>query len=99
VSNGVPKAGAGNLEYASSEDQYRFTTNASGSVRLAFSSCSSALGTVSWKLVNATTGATVASSASSCTTTTVPSVPAGTYRVIVTRSGKVGTYRLGISRV
>jgi hypothetical protein len=50
-------------------------------VKLAFSTCSTSLSTVTWKLVNAATGATVASNASSCATTTVPSVPAGSYRV------------------
>ena len=76
ISNGVPKAGAGNLEAAASEDLYRFSTTSSGSVRLAFSTCSSALGTVTWKLLNATTGATVATKASTCATTTVAGVPA-----------------------
>jgi hypothetical protein len=99
ISNAVPKAGAGNVEAAASEDLYRFSTTSAGSVRLAFSTCSSALSTVSWKLVNATTGATVASNASSCATTTVPSVPAGSYRVAVTGGGRIGTYKLAISRV
>ena len=56
ISNGVPQAGAGNLETAASEDQYRFTTTSAGSVKLAFSTCSAALGTVSWALVNAVHG-------------------------------------------
>jgi hypothetical protein len=99
ISNGVPSAGAGNVETAVSEDVYRFSTPSPGSVRLAFSTCSSTLGTVAWKLLNATTGATVAANASSCGTTTVPNVPAGSYKVSVMGvSGKTGTYRLAVSR-
>ncbi len=98
ISNGVPNAGAGNLEAAASEDLYRFSTTSSGNVRLAFSTCSSALGTVTWKLLNATTGATVASKAATCATTTVANVPAGSYRLSVTGNGKVGTYKVTISR-
>ncbi len=100
IANGVPKAGAGNVEAAASEDQYRFSTPSTGGVKLVFSTCSSSLSTVSWKLVNATTGATVASNTSSCAATTVPNVPAGSYRVTVTGvAGKTGTYKLAISRV
>ena len=98
ISNGVPQAGAGNLETAASEDQYRFTTTSAGSVKLAFSTCSAALGTVSWALVNASTGATVASNASSCATTTVPSMPGG-FMVSVMGNAKIGTYKVTISKV
>ena len=99
ISSGVPRAGAGKLETAASEDVYRFATTAAGSVRLAFSTCASTLGTVTWKLLNATTGATVASNASSCATTTVPNVPAGSYKVsVMGSSAKTGTYKLAVSR-
>lgn len=87
------------METAVSEDVYRFSTPSAGNVRLAFSTCSSTLGTVAWKLLNATTGATLAADASSCGTTTVPNVPAGSYKVSVMGvSGKTGTYRLAVSR-
>jgi hypothetical protein len=79
----LPATINGNIETAASEDVYRFSTTSAGSIKLAFSTCASSLGTVSWKLLNAA-GATVASNASSCATTTVPSVPAGSYRVSVT---------------
>jgi hypothetical protein len=41
ITPGAPAAGAGNLETASSEDAYTFTTSATGALRLDFSSCTS----------------------------------------------------------
>jgi hypothetical protein len=97
ISNGSPAAGAGNLETTASEDDYRFTTTASGTLQLAFGGCGSSLGYyVDWKLVNDQSGSTV-SSASGCSTRTVTGLAAGTYRVVVTRNGGSGTYTLGLS--
>jgi uncharacterized protein YdeI (BOF family) len=97
ISNGVPAAGAGNLETTASEDVYRFTTTATGTLQLAFGGCGGSLGYyVSYTLVNEQSGATV-SSASTCSTRTVSALAAGQYKVVVNRNGGTGTYTLGIS--
>jgi len=100
ISNGVPAAGAGNLETTSSEDDYVFTTSATGAVQINVSSCAASLGSgVIWKLVNTASNAQVGSSATSCSSTTLSNVAAGTYRLAVTHNGASGTYSLGLLTV
>ncbi len=99
ISNGVPAVGAGNLETTASEDDYRFTTMYTNDVQVNFSNCASSLGyNVDWKLTNSETGA-VLYSTTGCGTRTVAGLPAGTYLVVVTRNGAVGTYNLGVTLV
>lgn len=107
ISNGSPAPGAGNLETTTSRDDYRFTTTASGNVQLTFSECAGLPtgGTVTWTLVNAATAAAVSPKKTDCGSTTVPNVPAGAYRVIVSRVGvsdlllplETGTYKLRLT--
>jgi uncharacterized protein YdeI (BOF family) len=97
VSDGVPSAGAGNLETTASEDAYEFTTAATGALQIDVSSCSSSVGyDVAWKLVDTATGAVKASDTSTCSSTLVPNIAAGRYRLSVTHNGKTGTYKLGV---
>ncbi len=90
VSNGVPAAGAGNLETKVSEDQYRFTMAAAGDVYVDVAgSCTPS---ISWKVVNAT-GVTAATG--TCVDKRVTLGNAGVYRLIVTTSlGQTGTYQI-----
>jgi hypothetical protein len=99
VSNGVPVAGAGNLETTASEDVYEFMTAAAGAVQLDFSSCSSSLVLVAWKLVDAATGTTITTAASTCSGKLLSNVPAGRYQLKVTRNGRAGTYSLNLAAV
>jgi hypothetical protein len=97
VSNGVPSAGAGNLETTASQDEYAFTTSTTGTFQAAFSACSAGLGfAVNWKLVNTTSQATIFTT-TACTTKTISALAPGSYRVVVTRNGGTGTYALGLS--
>jgi uncharacterized protein YdeI (BOF family) len=97
ISNGSPSTGAGNLETTASEDDYRFTTAASGALTVAFSNCSSGLGYyVDWKVVNEQSGATVSSS-SGCYNSTISALAAGQYRLVVSRNGGGGTYGVNLS--
>jgi uncharacterized protein YdeI (BOF family) len=99
ISNGVPAAGAGNLETTASEDDYRFTPSYTNDIQVNFSSCASSLGyNVDWKLSDSQTGV-VLYSATGCNAHTVAGVPAGTYSVAVTRNGAAGTYNLGVTLV
>lgn len=95
ISDGVPSAGAGNIETIASEDRYRFTLARAGNVRLGFSQCSSSLYGVFWKLVKTSNEQTVSQrSVSECTTRDIPDVPAGTYEVRVSNWASTGTYKL-----
>lgn len=97
VSNGSPATGAGNLETSVSEDRYDFRTATSGNLQLSFSECASSLqGQVSYKLIRASTDATVASATSSCGQEHLENLPSGGYQLRVTRPGASGTYRLGL---
>jgi hypothetical protein len=53
ISDGVPGAGAGNLETTASEDVYRFSTGSVGALQLDFSQCTMMHTWAYWKLVNA----------------------------------------------
>ncbi|MDQ3739364.1 MAG: hypothetical protein M3389_00340, partial [Actinomycetota bacterium] len=94
ISNGVPGPGAGNLETTSSEDHYEFTTTTVGGVQMSFSECSSSLGHIAWRIVNATTGASEVSTNLGCNPEWRASIPAGKHRLIVSRNGYTGTYKL-----
>jgi len=97
ASNGVPAAGAGNLETTASEDDYAFTTTADGKLQVDFANCTSSLGYyLTWKVVDAATNETIYSK-SSCSSTLVPSIPAGSYRLVAAHNGSTGTYSVGIS--
>jgi hypothetical protein len=77
VSNGVPGAGAGNLETVGAHDQYRFTVPAGGqSVLLHLNTCPSYL---QWTLKNTTTGTTAASGYGFGGDKQLNSLPAGAY--------------------
>jgi hypothetical protein len=73
VSNGVPVAGAGNLETIASVDRYRFTVPAGG-LALQYQRLS---GTKDYRVVNRSTGAVVASGWNDQRFT----LPAGDYQV------------------
>jgi hypothetical protein len=96
ISNGVPATGAGNLETTSSEDDFTFTTTSTSSVKLGFSGYSSSLTFVNWALIDTSSGSTVKSGLT-CSSQTVNGVPAGQYRLALTRNGYTGTYKLSLS--
>jgi hypothetical protein len=94
VSNGIPSAGAGNLETTASEDDYIFTTASAGRVQLDLANCAGTLGGwVDWSITNTQSGV-VAAAGSTCASQLTGQVAAGTYRISVTRNGRVGTYTL-----
>lgn len=93
----VMRGYGGGKNATASQDEYAFTTTASGTLQAAFSSCTSGLGyLVNWKLVNNETGATVFTT-TACSTKTISGLAAGVYRIIVTRNGRTGTYALTLS--
>jgi hypothetical protein len=95
ISNGVPAAGAGNLETAASQDHYRFTLTAGQSVLVNVLSCPDTF-YLAWALVSETTGATV-SSASLCTPQEVDNLAAGNYRLQVSPDSRhAGTYAMQV---
>jgi hypothetical protein len=89
----TPAAGAGNLETTSSEDDYDFTTTASGSQRLELP-CSGDLGSVNWRLTNVTAGTAVDSDSGCGYGQTFQNLPAADYELAVTAPGTTGTYAL-----
>jgi hypothetical protein len=93
ISNGVPSAGAGNLETTSSEDDYAFTTVTGGGLVLDFSSCSDS---VNWALINTDTNKQL-SSGRNRNNNLVASVPADDYKIVVTDPGTTATYKASIS--
>src|SRR4051794_34105980 len=58
ISNGVPAAGAGDLETTASENVDKFTTAALAGVQVTAFSCVSSLLSVDWKLIEADRNAT-----------------------------------------
>ena len=94
ISNGVPAAGAGNLETVASVDQYRFTVTAGTAVTVEPSACPGVIN-LAWKLVVDSTGVEV-DSRTSCSSKQVAALAAGTYRVVVTPEGQTGTYSMRI---
>lgn len=93
---GQPSAGAGDLETTASNDVYSFSAAAAGGLQIEPSGCSSSLGgAVDWKLIDVATGA-VKHQASGCVPTPVPSVPAGSYKLDISRLNKTGTYSLTV---
>jgi hypothetical protein len=95
ISDGVPSAGAGNLETTASEDDYLFSSS-QGTVQLAFSACTGTIAYLTWDLRDATTDARI-DHGQGCGTVTEPNVPAGNYKLIVTALGMSGTYKLGLT--
>jgi hypothetical protein len=96
ISNGVPAAGAGNLETSVSQDVYAFSTTTQDTLRIELSQCPQ--GWVNWRLVNADTGAEIKSLRDTCSGTLVKDLPAGNYQLVVypwSLSGP-GTYKLDI---
>jgi hypothetical protein len=99
VSDGVPAAGAGKLETPVSEDRYTFSTVSKKTFRIEFWDCRSGQGGVLspiWELVDAVSGATIKADAG-CAAKTVPDLPAGSYRLKVTRPGDTGSYKLRLA--
>ncbi|WP_440068100.1 VWD domain-containing protein [Streptosporangium sp. OZ121] len=93
VSDGVPAAGAGNLETAVSADQYRFTLAQPGAIYIDVKECPS----FQWTLLNQS-GATVAYDY--CSDEEVRNLPAGTYRLnIQARGDESGPYALGVTSI
>ncbi len=92
VSNGVPAAGAGNLETKASQDQYLFTVTDGQSVYFDGLTCVSGSGPyLNWRMVSEATGATVKSGG--CGDAQTAALPAGTYRMIVSVQSEVtGAY-------
>jgi hypothetical protein len=93
VSNGVPGAGAGNIELPPSKDDYRFVNPTQQSVYLSFTSCLTGL---AGTLVNTDTGATVASNIN-CSNRTFTSLSAGNYSLAFTTTNLTGTYGLKLA--
>ncbi|HST48548.1 VWD domain-containing protein [Jatrophihabitans sp.] len=97
VSDGIPGAGAGRLESKASEDDYRFTLPAAGSVMLT-GTCSgtgSTSGYLSWRLVKDDGSNASVGSGSSCPNQVISNVPAGNYRLVVKPQYEyTGSYRL-----
>ena len=97
VSDGVPAAGAGNLETAASEDDYSFSLAAAKSVEMTFN-CSSMQDMMNWSVVNTDTNQTVVGS-NTCQSL-VRSLAAGNYQVTITSyNGRTGTYGIGLLAV
>jgi hypothetical protein len=96
VSNGVPAAGAGNLEAKGSRDEYPFTLTATRTVTVDVQTCPGGSSFLNWSLVNDTTKASVRSGG--CADATITALPAGSYRLLVTPGSEhTGTYSLGLS--
>jgi hypothetical protein len=94
VSDGVPSAGAGNLETGASEDVYTFTTTATHNVQIDISDCASSLaGWVHYNLINVSTSDSVGQGWS-CWSQTINDLPAGDYRLVINNGGRTGTYHL-----
>ncbi len=93
VSDGVPAAGAGNLETVVSADQYRFTLAQPGAIYIDVRECPS----FQWTLLDQS-GATVAYDY--CSDEEVRNLPAGTYRLNVqARGDESGPYGLGVTSI
>jgi hypothetical protein len=91
VSNGVPAAGAGNLETKASRDEYRFAVTEGGSVYLDVQSCPGSSYYLDWVLVNEATGASVKTGG--CHDDQFTNLAAGTYRLMMAPSlEKTGAY-------
>jgi hypothetical protein len=92
VSDGVPGAGAGNLETKASPDEYTFSLPGTTSVYIDVQSCPTS---ISWQLKDSG-GATVTSG--SCSDKRVDNLAAGSYRLVFTPSlGCTGTYRVAVT--
>jgi hypothetical protein len=99
VANGLPAAGAGNLESKASQDDYRFSLTAAGSV--AFTSACSGAGTtggyLSWRLVKDDGSNTTVTSSMYCPSQVISNLAAGNYRLIAKPAYEVtGTYSLDL---
>jgi uncharacterized protein YdeI (BOF family) len=95
ISDGIPAAGAGNLETKASKDEYRFTLPADGSVYVDVQSCPGSA-FLAWELLDSA-GAEVRSGA--CSDRQVGGLAAGDYRLLVAPSpvlGRAGTYRIAV---
>ncbi len=103
VADGVPSAGAGNLETTASEDDYYFSTAVAGKLRLEFSNCTGSLASTALHYVvsDAHTGATVRDDTPYCgdTANSIAALPAGDYVVAVSDNGRSGTYQLAMDSV
>jgi hypothetical protein len=99
VSDGVPSAGAGNLETSSSEDDYTFTTTTTTADELYLSGCDGSLsGGVNFTVTGGADHHRVDGGWLSCNNTeTISDVPAGDYQVAVTQPGHTGGYHLRIA--
>ena len=93
VSDGVPGAGAGNIETIASKDIYRFTVPSGGrSLHIDNGSGPSAGHGIGWKLINRADGSTVASG-DVAQDKQIPNLAANDYQLEYTSaSSKTGTY-------
>ena len=80
IADGVPAAGAGQLESKAAEDDYTLTVPSTGAVELDWS-CSATYGYLNWVMLKPD-GSTLYSS-SSCGSLVIPNVAAGDYRLVV----------------
>ena len=97
ISDGVPAAGAGNLETKASRDIYTFTVPAGGqAVYVDWLSGLSGSQYADWKVINDATGSVV-----HATTVAIDkqlTLPAGAYRLEVASAGeRTGAYRVNIA--
>ncbi len=96
ASDGVPAAGAGNLETEVARDEYQFTLGQPGSIFVDAQECPGLW--FNWELFNAA-GATVASN-SLCGAKRLDGLAAGAYRLRVSpHEDEFGAYKLSVSTI
>ncbi|MEV4116175.1 VWD domain-containing protein, partial [Nonomuraea sp. NPDC049695] len=96
ASDGVPAAGAGNLESEVALDEYRFTLAEAGSIFVDVKECPG--NWLNWELLNAA-GARIASDAL-CRAERVDDLAAGAYRLRVSaHDDEFGAYKLSVSTI
>ncbi|MEU8200630.1 VWD domain-containing protein [Streptosporangium sp. NPDC049046] len=93
VSNGVPAAGAGNLETVVSADQYRFTLDQPGAIYVDVRECRD----FKWTLLDQSGTAVTYGY---CSDKEVRNLPAGTYRLNIQAQGEEsGTYAVSVTTI
>ena len=98
VSDGVPAAGAGHLDFSVSSDVYTFSVPVAGTLHVDFSSCLTGWGWLTYQLTDANDDHVVASDWNySCAAVTINTVPAGNYELTIGDPKGGGTYRMSVS--
>ncbi|MFF2953379.1 pre-peptidase C-terminal domain-containing protein [Kitasatospora sp. NPDC057965] len=98
VSDGVPGPGAGNLENAAAQDEYRFDLPAGSAVYVRPTACPSGNANLRWSLL--TPGGATAGSGYGCQGGEVRGLAAGTHRLAVTaQNDAAGPYALKVTAI